>query len=653
LKRTRSVGFLLSLVIGSLILILFSVFAVLAKGAYDRARENYRVVEIVSVLQHVVAAREALRTEQGIINTALDEPRATDAGQRRWFVGLHSRSNVSVHAIERRVHRLPDGPRQALVNLSAARRAYDSAFARAMESTKQAGAQRPANIRLVTQQSLYDLVSAIDAVAAPLSRHAAGTGSFMSEMMRISDIAWRMRAAAGDDRRSVSVLVQAQREPTQDELRHLWMVTGEIDAPWNSIRSAAEQPNFPADIKAAMNVANLAYFTGYRGLRVRMIGDLSRGRAIHLNRVEWLELTTPALNSLMNISKVALDNGDRFANAEAQRAARQLWITIGLMLLSSGLAAYAAFVVIRRVIAPLRQITGALHALEGDAAFPALKYNDRDDEIGQFSRALQRFHQGTAERQRLRNEVLHSQMAQEAAESASRLKSEFLANMSHELRTPLNAVIGFSDLMLHKIYGPLSDKYQDYALRIHDAGHHLLNMVSDILDLAKIEAGRFMPDFHDVDLPDIIRKCAGLVEGRALEKHIALRVVLPPEGMQVEADARACKQIVLNLLSNAVKFARDHGEVEVMLCAGEEQVEISVRDNGVGIPESVLPRLGRAFEQASNNPMLAREGTGLGLALVQALVREHGGAVDIQSQENVGTCVRVVLPRRQKVRMAA
>jgi len=178
-------------------------------------------------------------------------------------------------------------------------------------------------------------------------------------------------------------------------------------------------------------------------------------------------------------------------------------------------------------------------------------------------------------------------------------------------------------------------------------------MVSDILDLAKIEAGRFTPDFHDVDLPDIIRKCAGLVEGRAHEKHIALRVVVPPDGMQVEADARACKQIVLNLLSNAVKFAREHGEVEVALCAGDEQVEISVRDNGVGIPESVLPRLGRAFEQASNNPMLAREGTGLGLALVQALVREHGGAVDIQSQENVGTCVRVVLPRRQKVGMAA
>jgi signal transduction histidine kinase len=641
------------LVIGSLIVILLSVFAVMAKGAYDRARENYRVVEIVGILHHVVAAREALRSEQGIINTALDESRATDAGQRRWFVGLHSRSNISVHAVERRGYRLRGGPRQALARLNAAREAYNLAFARAIESTKLAGPERPANIGLDTQRSLYALIDALDAVAAPLSRHAAGTGPFMSEMMRISDIAWRLRAVAGDDRRSVSVLVQARRGPTSDELRHLWMVTGEIDAPWAYIRTAAEQPNFPADIKAAMNVANLAYFKGYRGLRGRIIGDLSAGRDVHLNRVEWLEMTNFALNSLMDISKVALDNGDRFSKAEAERAARQLWTTIGLMLLCSGLAAYAAFVVTRRVISPLQKITGALHALEDGAAFPALEYNHRDDEIGQFSRALQRFHQGAAERQRLQNEVLHSQMAQEAAESASRLKSEFLANMSHELRTPLNAVIGFSDLMLHKIYGPLSDKYQDYAARIHDAGNHLLNLVSDILDLAKIEAGRFTPDFRPVDLPEIIRQCAALVERRAQEKRIALSVTVPPGGLEVEADARACKQIVLNLLSNAVKFAREGGEVAVALSAGEENVEIAVRDNGVGIPENVLPRLGRPFEQASNNPMLAREGTGLGLALVQALVRQHGGKVDIESRENVGTHVRIVLPRRQTARMAA
>jgi signal transduction histidine kinase len=652
-KKTRSVGFLLSLVIGSLIVILLSVFAVMAKGALERAQENAKVASIVAALHNVVEAREALRTEQGIINTALAEPRVTDAQQRRWFVGLHSRSNVLVHSIERRVRLLPGGQGPLLTAISQARLSYDKVFASALDATMLPGDRRPADMDRRMLGSLFRLVAAIDAQAAPLAQHVAGSGPFMSEMMRISDIAWRMRASAGDDRRIMSRLIQAQRAPTFTELQHLWTVTGEIDAPWESILSAAEQPNFPADIKAAIRDADRAYFKGYRARRGEIIEDLTLGHRVDLNRVEWLESTTPALNSLMQISKVALDNSDRFAGIQASSAKYQLWMAIVLMLVSAGLAFYAARVVTRRVIAPLRQITGALQTLGDHAGLQTLQYNARDDEIGQFARALQTFQKSAAERQRLKNDVLRSQLAQEAAESASRTKSEFLTNMSHELRTPLNAVIGFSDLMLHKVHGPLSDKYQSYATLIHEAGNHLLNLVSDILDLAKIEAGRFQPDFRDVELREALENCVALVRRKADEKQVRLTASLPEGPVMVEADTRACKQIVLNLLSNAVKFTRADGVVEISLRADDETVEIAVRDNGIGIPAHVLPRLGKAFEQASNDPMLAREGTGLGLALVQALVREHGGELDIQSQENAGTRVRVVLPRRQPARIAA
>ena len=624
----------------------------LARGAYERARENARVADHVGVLRNVVDAREALRAEQAIMSTALAEPRPVDAHQRRWFVGLHSRSNVSVHAIERRVMHLGwRGPE--LARLSAARQSHDRVFAQVLDATMRPGARRPAGLDRAWMKSLFAVVDAIDAQAAPLSRHVAGTGPFMSEMMRISDIAWELRATAGDDRRTVARLIQGGRGPSQDELRHMWIVTGEINAPWASIRSAAEQAGFPDDIKQAIHHADRAYFRGYRLLRARMVDDLSRGREILLGRVEWLETTTPALNSLMEISRVALNNSDRFAKQQANHASRELWLTIALMLLSSGLAGYAAWVVILRVITPLRQITMALQTPGDEAAVPVLKYNDRDDEIGHFARALQQFHRGAADRQRLKNDVLRSQLAQEAAESASRTKSEFLANMSHELRTPLNAVIGFSDLMLHKVYGPLADKYQSYAELIHDAGNHLLNLVSDILDLAKIEAGRFQPDFRDVNMGEAVTGCVELVRRKAEEKQIGLVTHLPDDAVVIEADSRACKQVVLNLLSNAVKFARADGVVEISLRPGPETVEITVRDNGIGIPADVLPRLGKAFEQANNDPMLAREGTGLGLALVHALVRQHGGSLTIESQENVGTCVRVVLPCRQPVRIAA
>ncbi len=624
-----------------------------AKGAYDYARENARVASIVAALHHVVSAREALRTEQGILNTALSEPRPTNAEQRRWFVGVHSRSNVQVHAVERRLGRLTGRQGPMLAKLSEARLAYDEVFARVLDATALPGEERPATLNDEMLRRLFALVDTIDAQAAPLTRHVAGSSPFMSEMMRISDIAWRLRAAAGDDRRSMSTLIQAGRAPTPSELQRQWRVTGEIDAPWESIVRAAQQPNFPADIKAAIRQADRAYFGAYRARRARIIQDLTAGHKVDLDRVEWLESTTPALNSLMYISKVALNNSDRVAQAQAKTATRRLWIAIMLMLLSAGLAGYAAWVVIRRVITPLRQITEALQTLGDRAALQTLQYNARDDEIGQFSRALLTFQKSAADRQRLKNEVLRSHLAQEAAESASRTKSEFLTNMSHELRTPLNAVIGFSDMMLHKVHGPLADKYQSYAMLIHDAGNHLLNLVSDILDLAKIEAGRFQPDFRDVEIREALESCVALVRRRAEEKQVRLAAHLPEQPVTIQADTRACKQIVLNLLSNAVKFARADGLVEISLRGDSEKIEIAVRDNGIGIPADVLPRLGKVFEQANNDPMLAREGTGLGLALVQALVREHGGQLDIESQENVGTCVRVTLPCRQAARIAA
>jgi signal transduction histidine kinase len=540
-----------------------------------------------------------------------------------------------------------------LARLSQARLAYDEVFARVLIATAVTAERRPANLEAEMMQRMFALAEAIDAQAAPLSRHVAGSSPFMSEMMRVSDIAWRLRSAAGDDRRSLSRLIRAGRGPMPAELPHLWSVTGEIDAPWASIRTAAEQPGFPQDVREAIGRADKAYFAGYRTLRARVLDDLSRNRKTGFNVVQWLETTTPALNTLMEISKVSLDKSDSVAKAQATSATRRLWIAIVLMILSAGLAGYAAWVVIRRVITPLRQITDALQTLGDHAALQTLQYNARDDEIGQFSRALLKFQKGAADRLRLKNEVLRSQLAQEAAESASRTKSEFLTNMSHELRTPLNAVIGFSDLMLHKIHGPLSDKYQSYATLIHDAGNHLLNLVSDILDLAKIEAGRFQADFRDVEIREALENCVALVRRRAEEKQVNLAAHLPDEPVVIQADARACKQVVLNLLSNAVKFARCDGLVEISLRADSDKVEITVRDNGIGIPAHVLPRLGKAFEQANNDPMLAREGTGLGLALVQALVREHGGELDIQSQENVGTCVRVTLPRRQATSLAA
>jgi two-component system cell cycle sensor histidine kinase PleC len=357
-----------------------------------------------------------------------------------------------------------------------------------------------------------------------------------------------------------------------------------------------------------------------------------------------VRLSNPGVDSIMAIAKTALNLTESYATQQLAVAHRNFYFAIVLMLTSIALASFAAIYVMWRVIRPLRTITGTLATIATGRMRDEIPFGDRQDEIGQFARALKIFRDSTLERMRLEKALLDSRVAQETAETSSRIKSEFLANMSHELRTPLNAVIGFSDVMQHQVKGPLSPAYQEYAALINESGHHLLNLVSDILDLAKIEAGKFSIDPHPMDLIETVDLCLRLTQRRAEEGDIKLVRTVQQDRLMLTADQRACKQILLNLLSNAVKFTRRGGTVEVIATAAGDRVCLKVRDTGIGIPADLLPRIGSAFEQASNDPMLAREGTGLGLALVKALVAQHGGSVSIESQENVGTTISIELP---------
>jgi len=353
------------------------------------------------------------------------------------------------------------------------------------------------------------------------------------------------------------------------------------------------------------------------------------------------------------VSRAALSAAETRATANLGQARHDLTIALMYMAICVALAGLSVFLVSARIIRPLKQITRAITSNRDDGIEEVLARSSRGDEIGQFALALKTFRKIAADRQRLENELLKNLAAKEAAEAASKVKSEFLANMSHELRTPLNAVIGFSELMLHKTFGPLPARYEEYARLINESGSHLLSLVSDILDLAKIEAGRFQADFRELDLKACIEDCVKLVETRAREQQVGLAVRLPPGAVMLVADARACKQILINLLSNAVKFSRPDGVITVSLAERADRVELLVKDEGIGIPATVLARIGQPFEQANNNPMLAREGTGLGLSVVKALVGEHGGEIKVESREHVGTTITITLPRRQEQRKAA
>jgi len=246
------------------------------------------------------------------------------------------------------------------------------------------------------------------------------------------------------------------------------------------------------------------------------------------------------------------------------------------------------------------------------------------------------------------------------AEEANAAKSKFLANMSHELRTPLNAIIGFSEIMESGMFGPLgAEKYIEYSRDIRESGEYLLDVINDILDMSKIEAGGIRLSPEAVELDALLADCIRVVSTRASEKRLAIEAEVEP-GIRVNADRRALKQIALNLLSNAVKFTPDGGAVAVQGRLRGGAVIIGIQDNGIGIPRQALQRLGRPFEQVESQLTKRHQGSGLGLAIAKSLVELHGGAMRIRSRLGRGTLVMVRLPAdaaaampRQRIEAAA
>ncbi len=240
--------------------------------------------------------------------------------------------------------------------------------------------------------------------------------------------------------------------------------------------------------------------------------------------------------------------------------------------------------------------------------------------------------------------------AKEAAERAYNAKSQFLANMSHELRTPLNAIIGFSEMIQQQLLGPVGNpKYLEYINGVHESGEHLLNIISDILDMSKIEAGKYELALEEVNVVKTIRLAIHMMESRALDNDVKITIDKGPDGKidentHIVADRRAFLQIMLNLLSNAVKFSHKGGHVEIACAPEKNAISIRVTDHGIGIPANKLASITNPFEQVSSHYTRNHEGTGLGLAITKELAKLHGGSLQIESTLGQGTSVTVKMP---------
>jgi signal transduction histidine kinase len=317
-------------------------------------------------------------------------------------------------------------------------------------------------------------------------------------------------------------------------------------------------------------------------------------------------------------------------NRSAYAGSRNLFIGVGAT--SIVLALLLGFVLSWSVIGPIQRTDERLAEIASGDFSTHVDVPNRD-ELGALAANLNRMND---ELGRLYEEL----------ETVSRHKSEFLANMSHELRTPLNAIIGFSEVLQQQMFGELNEQQLGYVDDVLDAGRHLLSLINDILDLAKVEAGRMELELAEVSLPETLRSGLTMHGERASREGITLALTVDPDEIVVEADERKLRQVVFNLLSNAVKFTPAGGRIDVSARMSDGFVEVAVADSGSGIAEEDHELIFEEFGQARGDPG-AHEGTGLGLPLSRRFIELHGGRLWVESALGSGSTFRFTLPIEQ------
>jgi signal transduction histidine kinase len=486
----------------------------------------------------------------------------------------------------------------------------------------------------------FTIVAALLALVAALGLVALNQSNSRGEQLRslrqTAAFAQLMQADANALNRLVS-----QRSGGADGVSIPAVVATDSDvlASWQLFNGDSQLPGFARSFDPTfvpkLQATLAAFYTAwgtFSSLDATRKGPGERGWGISLDKAK--ALAAQALSESTSVVNRTQERANALVAANHSGFVNSRNLLIGVGTGSLALALALGLLLSWSIVAPLRRTQQQLATISRGDFAGHVEVTNRD-EIGALAADVNRM---TDELGRLYKEL----------ETASRHKSDFLATMSHELRTPLNAIIGFSEVLHEQMFGELNERQAAYVNDVLKAGRHLLELINDVLDLAKIEAGRMELTLSDVAIPDLLRSALSMHSERAERAGVALALAADPDEIEIAADERRVRQIVFNLLSNAVKFTPTGGRVDVSARLDGGSVEIAVADTGPGIPAADLEKIFEEFEQASDGKQ-AEEGTGLGLPLSRKLVELHGGRLWVESEPGRGSIFRFTLPVKEDV----
>jgi signal transduction histidine kinase len=628
-------------------LVLVTIFAIYAVHALERREEARRIPSIVNISYDLFAAIQDIRLERGATNRALAGPEISGGDAEDEIAKLRAQSGNSLDSALTKLAAIRmEGIEPEIKEIEKSREAFAALRRDIDQALRQPKEQRSENLNSLWLAATAKLVGAIDALSSQLESELSQSDVFVAEMIRIKQIVWPVRSDSGDDRLLVREAMTSNASLSAAQLRKLDDLSGRIESAWHLVQDAGRRPTTPARLKDAIDAADKIYFTDFRALRNRVVDELAAGRPVDVDMGEWLRLTAAGRANVYAVAETAFDLASLHAVEQSAAAEKEFYAALALMLLFFGVGALTGFYVIRGVVSPITQIAETMKVVADGNLTCAIPFENRTDEIGLLSRGLRIFQDNAIEKQQL-------YLAKVGAETANRTKSEFLANMSHELRTPLNAVIGFSEVIKRSMFGPLNERYREYASDIFNSGTHLLKLINEILDLSKLEAKQAELYEEDVDLAAIIESCVHLMEAQAQSAKVRLLSKVANDVPLIRADDRRMRQILINLLSNAVKFTPEGGQVRVSTSLANGGVTIEVKDTGIGMAPDQIPKALEPFRQIDSKISRKYHGTGLGLPLTKHLVELHGGSLTIESRPNIGTTVTCLLPGERIVEASA